>query len=945
MTREQWQMVREVLAGALELKQDDRPEFLDRVCSSDASLRSEVERLLSSSDRARSSFLESSFLFVTLMPGTMLGDYKVMELIGSGGMGEVYRARDTRLRRDVAIKVLPSPLLHDGERLRRFEQEAQATAALNHPNILAVFQMGTYESAPYIVSELLDGNTLREELRRGPMPVRKAIDFAVQVARGLAAAHDKGIVHRDLKPENIFITNDGRAKILDFGLAKLTQGHREPGGSFTTATDGTDPGVLMGTAGYMSPEQVSGKPADHRADIFAFGAILYEVLTGQRAFQKPTSVETMSAILNEDPVAPSKLAPTIHPALEKVVRRCLERSAAKRFQSASDLALALEALSDSRMPSAIDPAQRGRPIAAIVATLGLVLLSGSLIYYFAGTRQPVKSAASAANPNLRVVPLTSLPGWARGPALSPDGERVAFFWNGEMPAKWSLYVQLVGGEEPLQLTRPTNAILCCADWSPDGREIVFGHCDDSGGTVFIIPALGGAERKLTDVVCSYFQAGYPKWTSDGKSLVLIDRCTPEGSNALVLFSLSTGKKKCLHAPPADDLGDRLPSLSPDGNTIAFLESPSIAYGELYAIQTSGTGLRQLTHDQTNMGAPMWSPDGKNIIFYSERADFPHFWTISAEGGPIAPETTYPSVGSLSRDGRRLAYEEPGGFSNTSTVWRAEFSSAGGRVVSQIRMLGSAGGNNAAQLSPDESELVFVSGRSGVGRQIWKSNADGASPLQLTSFNTGFAGTPRWSPDGKFVVFDYHTAAHAQIYLVDPDGRNLHAITSGNYENVVPSFSRDGKAIYFASNRTHDWQVWKHELPTGRETQVTHQGGFAAFESYDGQTLFFSKFAGGGIWAIPVGGGQELHLTDAPHRGYWGHFAVADSGLYFIDSTTEPGPTIFFYSFKTHRPTPVLMLKKDAVAGTANLASSRDGRTLFYAEWEPKRSIMLAENFR
>src|SRR6516162_7582148 len=353
MKPEQWQRAREVLADALELKPEERPAFLDRVCSSDSSLRREVERLLASSDEVRSGFLESSALRVTLMPGTKLGDYEVVKLLGSGGMGEVYRARDTRLARDVAIKVLPSFYSNDPGRLRRFEHEARAAAALNHPNILAVHQMGTHEGAPYLVSELLEGSTLRGLLLRGPLPVRKTIDYGVHIARGLAAAHAKGIVHRDLKPENLFVTKDGRVKILDFGLAKLTQQPPASDQSASTVSAETEPGTVMGTVGYMSPEQVRGSAADHRADIFAFGAIVYEMLTGKRAFQKPTSAETMSAILKEEPSSISQITPNLSPALQRVVHRCLEKNPEQRFQSASDLAFALEALSDSGGSSAL----------------------------------------------------------------------------------------------------------------------------------------------------------------------------------------------------------------------------------------------------------------------------------------------------------------------------------------------------------------------------------------------------------------------------------------------------------------------------------------------------------------------------------------------------------------------------------------------------------------
>ena len=350
MTPERWQKVREVLHGALEVAAEQRPAFLDKACVADESLRHDVESLLVSGDEALSSFLKSSAIQVKITKGTRLGDYEVQSLLGSGGMGEVYRARDLRLARDVAIKVLPTFLSFDPERLRRFEQEARAAAALNHPNILAVFQMGTYEGAPYLVSELLEGLTLREHVRRGALPIRKAIDYAIQIAHGLAAAHDKGVVHRDLKPENLFVTKDGRVKILDFGLAKLTQPKTED----TTATltldqktdQQTEPGMVLGTVGYMSPEQVRGEAADHRADIFAFGATLYEMLSGRRAFQGQTAADRMGAILRDDPPGLLQLVHEVPPALERIVRRCLEKTPEQRFHAASDLAFALESLSD-----------------------------------------------------------------------------------------------------------------------------------------------------------------------------------------------------------------------------------------------------------------------------------------------------------------------------------------------------------------------------------------------------------------------------------------------------------------------------------------------------------------------------------------------------------------------------------------------------------------------
>jgi Tol biopolymer transport system component len=278
---------------------------------------------------------------------------------------------------------------------------------------------------------------------------------------------------------------------------------------------------------------------------------------------------------------------------------------------------------------------------------------------------------------------------------------------------------------------------------------------------------------------------------------------------------------------------------------------------------------------------------------------------------------------------------------TSTIWRAELSRPGGPVLSQERILASLGGADGTQLSSDRRQIAYQADRSGP-TEIWKSDADGSNPLQMTFFdNKGFPGTPRWSSDDKWIAFDYHDPTHTQIYLVDSEGRKLHRITTGNYENIVPSWSRDGASIYFASNRTGGWQVWKHALATGAETQVTRHGGFAAIEAYDAKTLYYSKYESGGIWRLAVSGSEE-QLTDALHVGDWGNFTVTEGGIYLVDSSTEPGPTILCYNFQNRRTTPVVMLKQDARRWTSNLSSSRDGRTILYAQSECKGSILMAE---
>lgn len=297
-----------------------------------------------------------------LAPGTRLGPYEIQSLLGAGGMGEVYRAKDSRLGRDVAIKVLPEAFARDAERLRRFENEARTIAALDHPNILSIHDVGPLDGAFYLVSELLEGHPLRQELGGGALPIRRAVDYGIQIAQGLAAAHDKGIIHRDLKPGNIFVTQDGRVKILDFGLAKLAKREAAPdeGATLEVAAQETSPGMVLGTVGYMSPEQVKGEAADARSDIFALGAILYEMLTGLRAFRKDSSAETMTAILKEDPPEMSKPSKPITPALERIVRRCVEKKPVQRFQSARDLAFDLEGVSGMSSTSTAQMTPVGR---------------------------------------------------------------------------------------------------------------------------------------------------------------------------------------------------------------------------------------------------------------------------------------------------------------------------------------------------------------------------------------------------------------------------------------------------------------------------------------------------------------------------------------------------------------------------------------------------------
>ncbi len=448
-----------------------------------------------------------------MRPGTRLGPYEIVGQIGAGGMGEVYRARDARLRRDVAVKVLPAAFSEDAERLLRFEQEARATAALNHPNILAIFDVGSHESRPYLVEELLSGRSLRECLKSGPPPVSKAIELAVQITSGLAAAHGKGIVHRDLKPENLFVTSDGAVKILDFGLAKLARPEVAGEAAATaTATPSTGSGTVLGTVGYMAPEQIRGQPCDHRADIFAFGCVLYEMLSGQRTFSGGTPADTLAAILSQDPAPLSGTGREVPPLLAGIVSRCLQKSPEERFQSARDLVFQLDMMARlsgvASGPTAPTDVPRPRGLRrAILAGAGLaavvlVLGAGALLDRQLGRR-------SQGFPDVRFTPLTFRRGVVSGAGFTGDGQTVVY------SAKWD------GAPNELFSTRlgsPASAALgydraALRDVSPTG-ELALLRVGGSWGLA-VAPFSGGTPRDI-DVRIS--DASY---APDGRSMAVI----------------------------------------------------------------------------------------------------------------------------------------------------------------------------------------------------------------------------------------------------------------------------------------------------------------------------------------------------------------------------------------------------------------------------------------
>jgi eukaryotic-like serine/threonine-protein kinase len=711
---------------------------------------------------------------MSLATGTKLDGYEILGLLGSGGMGEVYRAKDSALRREVAIKVLPAYVSRDSDRLRRFEQEAQAAAALNHPNILAIHRFGVFEGAPYLVSELLEGNTLREVLRHGALPSRKAIDYGVQIAHGLAAAHDKGIVHRDLKPENLFVTKDGRVKILDFGLARLVPGKSDVDNGAPTLTAGTDPGIVMGTAGYMSPEQVRGQPVDHRTDIFAFGAILYEMLSGKRAFQRSTSAETMTAILHDEPPSISQMTQTIPPGLQRVVHRCLEKNPGQRFQSASDLAFALEALSDSGSGPAVavgGRASRSRWIwATAAAGVALILIAQFILWRIPTTIPAVES----------VTQLTDN-GQPKTWTMFTDGSRIYFNEGGERIAQ----VSVTGGAVAPVETKFTLAYL--TGINRDGSDLLVAAPEDavtSTGPLWSIPLPAGEPRRVadTDVVnADMFPDGRvvfvqvsPQTGGETDSRVDWFVAEKDGSNPrkLVSFPGTFGSV----------------SVSPDGKEIVLVLRQR-SDRRLLEIAADGTGLREIRKLSLGEQNFRWTADGKYLVYQSGAGPQSDLWLLpmktgrfSHDGEPIRLTNgplpySFPCPG---RDGKQIfAY---------GTKRRGELVRYDMKSKQFVPFLGGISATDPT-FSRDGKWVAYVSYPE---HSLWRSRSDGTERTQLT-FPPTDVRFPSISPDGTKVAF--HTDKN-ELFVVSMEGGTPQKITDDAF---FASWSPDGN--YLLDTRT------------------------------------------------------------------------------------------------------------------------------------------------
>jgi eukaryotic-like serine/threonine-protein kinase len=912
MQAERWKQIEALYQAALAQPPEKRAAFLAQACPDDPQLRGEVRSLL---DQQADSFLESAPLTAikALIAGAKLGNFEIVELLGRGGMGEVWRARDSRLKRDVAVKVLPPSVGRDPDRIARFEREARAAGALNHPNIVSVYEIGRDKGTYWIASELVGGDTLRRVIERGPIPAPKAIEIAMQVAAGLAAAHAAGLVHRDLKPDNIMVTRGGQVKILDFGLAKQRRTSQD---STTTAL--TDEGVVLGTAGYMSPEQVRGEAADHRADLFSFGVVLYEMLCGKRAFAGASSVEVMNAILKEEPPG---LPASVPPALGRIVRRCLEKEPDRRFQSAADLAFGLQPSSPS-LPPVAAPKRRAGPKWALTACIAVL---GAAWFWLSRPLPPPRIIGT--------VQITN-DGKGNGAPMLTDGTRLLFNLT-DQPRQ----VSLKGGQSVPLLLPMQNAWL--ADISPDHSEFLMYRRLDSEGALnstfnfklerlefWVAPVLGGSPRRLGDLIATHRDwlingTGYPTprrygfydqqqsaatWSPDGQLLVYaqdmeLHLARSDGTEVRKLASFPGFPFFVRWSPDGRRL--RL-SVSGTGDTAASLWEVSVDDGRVQPL------LPDWDPSWYNC-CGSWTADGKYFVFQSRS----NVWALRENAGFLRPTSRQPfqlTTGPMgaywplpSRDGKRLfiagylarneflRYDlqshrfvpELGGVSGTELEfsrdgrWVAYVSIPGESLVraavdgsQRLQLTSSPLAASMPHWSPDGKQIAFTGGPPGKPPRIYVVSSDGGAVRQVSNGESGKYGDwdPSWSPDGASLVFggpDRDAGGQESIYVVDLKTNHVSALPGAD-RMWSPRWSPDGRFIAGLSRYPVN-KLMLYDLGTRKQTQLSDLQSEWPTWSRDGASLFFVADSGG-VWRVWMRDRKVESVPTLAH--FWGWFGAA-----------------------------------------------------------------------
>jgi eukaryotic-like serine/threonine-protein kinase len=867
MTPERWQQVKQIFQSAIERSPAQRDGFVSEACAGDPALRSEVESLISSHDQAGHSIQAMAAEAATEMladdqagriVGTQIGHYRVLSRIGSGGMGEVFLAQDTSLGRNVALKLLRSEFTRNEDRLRRFRQEARSASALNHPNILTIHEIGQVGSLHFMATEYVEGETLRQHMTRASLTLRQALDIAIQVASALAAAHQAGIIHRDIKPENLMRRSDGYVKVLDFGLAKLAKTEGIDTSAPTRHKVETEPGVVMGTVSYMSPEQARGLAVDTRTDIWSLGVVIYEMVAGRQPFEGETASDVLSLILQKEPLPLAHFLPEVPGELERIIRKALRKDKEERYQTAKDLLIDLRNLKKELEFSAelerSTPPMSGKGISSgpsaattphstssaeyivteikqhkrAAASIGVtIVVLSALGLYVLSRRSP--STKEAPLRNVTFTQLTDQAGPEYFPSLSSDGK--SFVYAAYASGNWDIYLQRVGGKNPVNLTKDSPADDTQPAFSPDGELIAF-RSEWEGGGIFLMGATGENVKRLTDF-------GYdPVWSPDGKEIACADEAvlTPAfrtHPSQLSAVSVATGEKRLITKVDAVQ-----PNWSPHGYRIAYQGRRNFAQRDIWTIPAGGGEPVEVTNDPAMDWDPVWSPEGNYLYFVSDRGGSMNLWRVPIQeqtgkvlGAPEAITTPSPYIAHLtfSRDGRRMAY------------------------VHMVR------NGNLQRVAFDPVRETVV------GQPGWITQG---SRLALV---------PDLSPDGEWLTFDTQTDKQEDIFVVKRDGTGLHQLTDDSYKDRAPRWSPDGKRIAFFSDRSGKFQIWMINADGSGLQQITYapDGVTNAIWSPDGAHLACRNLAtfDSSIFEVGKSWQEQSPKTLPPMSDSGEHFGV------------------------------------------------------------------------
>ncbi|MBI1826796.1 MAG: PD40 domain-containing protein [Planctomycetes bacterium] len=883
---------------------------------------------------------------MTLAAGTQLGPYTLTGPLGAGGMGEVYRARDTRLDRDVAIKVLPDALARDKERILRFEREAKVLASLNHPNIAAIYGFEEFEGKRFLVMELAEGETLAERLDRGPIPMRDALELTNGIAIALEAAHEKGIVHRDLKPANVKVTPDGTVKVLDFGLAKAMTGDAtgtNVANSPTITMEHTRPGVVLGTAAYMSPEQARGKPLDKRTDVWSFGALLFECMTNRRPFEGETTSDLVAKILEREPDW-NKLPPQTPTTIRLLLRRCLAKDRTKRLRDIGDARIEIEnaiadpASSGWHFGGGASPSHRALP--RIVACFAVVTLLSVAAYsgWRVGQKAGPKNRESL---SMRFTKLTDFAGVENSPSLSPDGKTVVYVArDGEDKDIFSLRV---GGLNPINLTKDCTQDDTQPAFSPDGTRIVF-RSERDGGGLFVMGATGESPRRLTDF-------GFdPKWSPDGQRVAfategIINPLSRSTISAIWTIDLATGEKKKITD------GDAVqPSWSPHGNRIAYwVVWQKGGQRDIYSISANGGEPVAVTSDQATDWFPVWSPDGRFIYFDSDRGGSMNIWRIAIDEQtgrplgkcePVTSGVTAAGQPSLSSDGRLIAFTATVQTANIERLNIDPVTSVVQGLPQPISHL--TGRIEYASVSPDGEWIACTT----TDRQedLILLRKDGSERRQLTNDIYKDRG-PAWSPDGKRLAFYSDRSGKYEIWTINFDGSNLTQLSRTTDSSITfPRWSRDGSRLFFSAghsqavimNPNRPWgeqtpeQLFPADLPNGfTSTSWSADGRSIAGYMYDATSM-----SNLGVVVVDM---ESKQIHEIAKRGEYPEFLHDGRRIIFAQDDHR----LMLTDIEGNPPQMLLDVAPDGLQGYGCSVSS-DDTAIFYTRVKTESDVWLLQ---